>query len=311
VVVDTWPSVAVVIPHYGDPSPTQALCRELLSDPYPGTLDVVVVDDRSPEPFGPMEGVTVIRREVNGGFGAAVNTGVRSSTSDFVLVLNSDVDVPAGFVRDLVAAGHPCQPGVFGPRVSTAGVTDSTARRFPAARHLALERVGVLARHRHRATLRRAVGLDTEAMARTASGQTWPTDWLVGIALLIPRAAYEAVGGFDERFHMYAEEVDLQRRLSDRGVGSHLVGGVSITHVGGASSDPARVEQWLMDSRMLYAAKWGWRRRLAWGWGGAAVINLVTASVRRVAGRPTRPWTDFVHEKELITHALRASGRTP
>lgn len=303
-----WPSVSVVIAHYGDPGPTAALCAALNQQEYAGALEVVVVDDCSPAPLRPLPGVEVVRRDRNGGFGSAVNTGAAHASGELLLVLNSDVGLPDRFLVDLVRAAAPYQPAVVGPIVRTARGREVTARRFPTSTALALERLGVLARFRHRPALQRLVGLDPAAMVHTDGGRACPVDWLVGVALLLPRSTFVDVGGFDERFHMYAEEVDLQRRLRDAGIGSYLVGSVTVDHVGGASSDPARIEQWLMDSRMAYAVKWGSGDRLRGALRLAAGVNLATSSVRRALGRPTRPWSQFRHDLSVIDHAHRAAS---
>ena len=118
-------TVAVVIPHFGEPGPTLRLTSALA-----GQADrIVVVDDCSPVPFPPTAGVEVVRRELNGGFGQAVNSGVTVVDEQLVLVLNSDVEVGPSFVTDLVAAAAPYQPCVAAPRVvDPAGRVAETAR---------------------------------------------------------------------------------------------------------------------------------------------------------------------------------------
>ena len=97
------------------------------------------------------------------------------------------------------------------------------------------------------------------------------------------------MGGFDERYFMYAEEVDLQRRLADVGIRRVYLGTVVLDHVGGASSDPARARSWLAQSRTTYAAKWGGLARLRALLTGVALLNAVTSLARRAAGRPVHP----------------------
>ena len=270
--------VSVVVPHYGDPAPTLALVEQLRAQ-RDADLDVVVVDDASPEPMPQVEAVpgrphvTVVRRESNGGFGAAVNTGAALATHDLLLVLNSDLTIGDTLVRDLVAAAAPWQPCVAGPLVVRAdGRPEHNGRHFPTVGHQAVEWLTPLARWRPR--LHEQVGHDTRCVA----GAHRPVDWLVGAALLIPTTAFRDAGGFDERYFMNAEEVDLQRRLRERGVPSVFLGSVSVTHVGGGSSDPARRRAWVVQARMTYAAKWGGERRLR--------AALAAARRRRPSGRP-------------------------
>lgn len=279
--------VAVVIPHYGDPAPVRSLVEQLRQEPE--VSEVVVVDDCSPVALAPLEGATVVRRGANGGFGAAVNTGVARTSGGLVLILNSDVSIARGFVRRLLDAAAPWQPALVGPAVRTAGTTEHTARRFPQPRYQAVERVRVLTRFKKSIWWARAIGQDL----RARPGADLPVDWMAGVCLLLPRSAFDLVGGFDERYYMYAEEVDLQRRLARVGVPRVYLGSVSLDHVGGASSDPARAQAWLAESRLTYAAKWGGTGRLRALLTGVALVNAVTESVRRLAGRDVHPVRDL------------------
>lgn len=299
------PQVSVVVPHHGDPLPTRNLCASLRAQ-QGVELEVVVVDDASPQPLDlpaddPGHPVRLVRRERNGGFGSAVNSGVAVAESDLVLILNSDVEIVPTFVADLVSAATPWQPAVTGPAVrSPSGAADPTARHFPTVRHQVTEWLTPLARWRHHRLLREGVGHDTRATA----GRTLPVDWLVGAALLIPTAHLRAVGGFDERFFMNSEEIDLQRRLRARGLPSVYLGEISLVHVGGGSSDPDRRRAWLVASRLAYARKWGGARRLAAALRAATLVNLCANLARATRGTVVHPWATARGEWRL----LRAGG---
>jgi N-acetylglucosaminyl-diphospho-decaprenol L-rhamnosyltransferase len=237
-----------------------------------------------------------VRRTSNGGFGAAVNTGVARTSLNLVLVLNSDVSIAPGFVSRLVEAARPWQPALVGPAVRTGGEVEHTARHFPRPRYQAVERVRILTRFHGSRWFARAIGQDL----RARPGEDRPVDWVAGVCLLVPRAAFDQVGGFDERFFMYAEEVDLQRRLADIGVRRVYLGSVALDHVGGGSSDPARVQGWLADSRMAYADKWGGGRRLRTLLTAAAFLNAATDGARRMAGRDVRPLAELSTELRQV-----------
>ena len=289
--------VTVVVPHYGAPGPTLATIEDLRRQATTRPVEVVVVDDHSPEAFPDTEGVTVVRRESNGGFGAAVNTGVALATQPLLLVLNSDVGLGETFVEDLVSAAAPWMPAVVGPLVrDPAGRHATTARHFPTTGHQVIEWLTPLARHRDRRVLREAVGHDTRAVP----GAVLPVDWVVGAAMLLPTDAFRAVGGFDEGYFMNAEEVDLQRRLRAHGIPSVFVGTVELTHVGGGSSDPTARRRWLVASRMRYAETWGGRRRLAFALTTATAVNAVVNTGRRIAGRDVDPVATAREELRLI-----------
>lgn len=288
--------VSVVIPHYGDPEPTRALIADLVANEAP-PREIIVSDDHSPEPFPAMPGVVVVRRETNGGFGSAVNAGAAVATGELLLILNSDLRVPPTFLGAFLAAAAPWQPCVAGPRlVAPDGTADPSARRFPVVSHQVVEWLTPLARWRDSLAWHTAVGHDVRAGAATS---TAPTDWLVGAALLLPLATFRAIGGFDERYFMNSEEVDLQRRLRDWGLPSVFCPTVSVTHVGGGSSDPALRRSWVVTSRLTYADKWGGLLRLRLGLSAATAVNLGWNSLRRLRGVDVRPWHTAADEWSL------------
>jgi N-acetylglucosaminyl-diphospho-decaprenol L-rhamnosyltransferase len=118
----------------------------------------------------------------------------------------------------------------------------------------------------------------------------------MGAALLIPVNEFRAVGGFDERFFMNCEEVDLQRRLRARGVLSVFAGGVEVLHEGGGSSDPEARRSWLVESRLVYARKWGGELRLRWALLAASAVNFAVNGIRQAAGRKVRAAAVFRQE---------------
>lgn len=292
------PRVSAVIPHYGDPGPTIALIEALRADEDPVLGEIIVVDDVSPIPFPDHPGAQVVRRERNGGFGSAVNSGVAAAQFELALILNSDLEISPGFVGELVDAADAWQPAVLSPQLTgPTGEPEWVGRHFPRTRHYAVEWLTPLARYRHLPRLHEAVGHDT----RCVTGSTVAVDWVMGAAMLIPVDAIRAVGGFDEGFHMNCEEVDLQRRLRAHGLPSVFVGTVTAVHEGGGSSDPARRRRWLVDARLRYARKWRERpgtMRVVLS--AASLVNFVSNGVRQLARRPISARQVLREELDLL-----------
>ncbi len=289
--------ISIVIPHYGDSSIPSALLDALDHQETDRNLEVILVDDASPEPFEDRAGIRVIRRETNGGFGSAVNTGVDEAKGDWILILNSDLTFPSDFVDRLVAGAQTWMPAVVGPRiVDERGNDQHSARRAPRISHLFVEWLIPLARLRTTSYLEHAVGYDLDNSAADRR-----VDWLVGAALLLPTATFRSVGGFDERFHMNCEEIDLQRRLTDHGVPSVQLGSIVATHAGGASSsDRTNQRRWLLTARRRYAEKWGGLRSMQVALTSASIVNLIWNLGRRLAGRPVDPFAATREELALI-----------
>ena len=297
------PGVSVVVPHYGDPNGTLPLLAMLQQQRYDGPLQVIVADDASPEPFPAVPGVELVRRERNGGFGSTVNSGASRARHDLLLILNSDLEIPDDFVRDLVREGASWQPAVLSPRVvSPTGHATWTGRHFPTVRHQFVEWLTPLARWRDRRLLHEWVGHDTSVTDDAVA----VVDWVVGAAMMVPTEHFRAVGGFDERFFMNSEEVDLQRRLRAIGIPSVVLPAPVAVHEGGGSSDAGLRRAWLVRSRLAYADKWGSRRHLQAALTVATALNLLWNAGRRALGRPVHPWRTARQELDLIN-----PGRTP
>ncbi|MBS3180149.1 MULTISPECIES: glycosyltransferase family 2 protein [unclassified Pseudoclavibacter] len=275
--------ISVVVPHYGDRSPTAALVDSLRAQDDCPPLQIIVVDDCSPTPLEAIVGATVVRREKNGGYGSAINSGVLLADHETILILNSDLEIPKSFVRDLAAQCAPLMPAVVSPQiVDEHGNSQWPARHFPTVGHHFVAALSALARYRHSNRWHEAVGHDTRAV----TGNTLEVDWVVGAVMLLPTSAFRSVHGFDEGFYMNSEEVDLQRRLRNRNIPSVFLGTVQATHESGGSSDPSRRRAWMLSSALRYAQKWKQsplllRVALA----AAALINFSVNALRQIGGR--------------------------
>lgn len=198
--------------------------------------EIVVVDDASGDGQGPpfaarRQYVTLVTREENGGFAAAVNDGIERSTGDVVAVLNSDVELGETDLRELVSLAVRTG-GIVGPRTIDAhGQIAPTARLWQTIpRMLAEFFVPLRLLPRLDQYLR---DIDSVALR---SREPVSTDWLVGSCLVFPRHVWESVGPLDTRFHMNSEEVDWQWRAAREGLPRTYVPAVTVTHLGGRST---------------------------------------------------------------------------
>lgn len=294
------PTVSAIIPHYGEPALAEQVVADLRHQTGGHLLETIVVDDCSPAPFPDQPGTVVVRRSHNGGFGAAVNSGAAVARGELVMIVNSDVRLSPDLLSRLVAQAAPLMPAVAGPLTTTpSGAEEPTGRRFPTTLHWTLERLAILQGFSDRRWYQRATGRVSPHGPRPRE-----VDWLQGSLLLLPASVFRAVGGFDERFYLYSEEVDLQRRLSAVGVRAWLLPAVSVEHAGGSSTDFDRSNEWLVRSRITYADKWGGLASLRRAMRAVAVVNFVTRSAQRAMGRPTAPRVAWRRE-------LRAASTRP
>jgi GT2 family glycosyltransferase len=224
------PSVGVAIVSYN----TAPLLRRCLNSVVADTSGpVLVVDNHSTD-----TSVELVRSEFpsvrvcaeeNRGYGAAANLAVAELGTRYVVLLNADTELTPGTVEALAAylEDHPAV-AMAGPRIVTAtGKHESSVHRFPTPIALFLEESGI----------RRLLGLDRRNEWRARSA-----DWILGAALAIRRQAFEAVGGFDEAYFLYHEEVDLCHRLREAGWDIHYAPVATVRHVGGASTSQRAVD---------------------------------------------------------------------
>ena len=199
--------------------------------------EVVVVDNGSTDGSIELVGerfptARLIVNDANRGYGAAANQAVAACSSPVVLLLNSDTvlarDAPRALGSYLQARP---QVAVAGPRLRNPdGSLQRSTYPFPHAADTVLGETG----------LHLLVG--RIPLLRERFWRTWSHDvsrrvpWVLGAALAIRRSAFEAVGGFDEDFFMYGEDVDLCRRMHDAGFEVHFAPVTTVTHVGGSST---------------------------------------------------------------------------
>jgi N-acetylglucosaminyl-diphospho-decaprenol L-rhamnosyltransferase len=204
-----------------------------------GLRELVVVDNGSGDgslsaALDAVPGLGVIDPGRNLGYGAAANRGVAATTAPYVLVCNSDLEVPVDAVAALVAALE-SDPGcaLAGPLVRTqAGGRYPSARTFPtlvdAAGHALL---GLFVPDNRFTRSYQKSELDTAAV------EVRTVDWVSGACFLVRREAFEAVGGFDESYFMYAEDVDLCWRLCGAGWTVAYAPTAEVTHLQGRSTN--------------------------------------------------------------------------
>jgi N-acetylglucosaminyl-diphospho-decaprenol L-rhamnosyltransferase len=260
---------AIVVDHDAGPLLTECV-RSLLAD---GVTRVVVVENGAVGSVdGALadasddvrEGIHVVRPGCNLGFGAGVNRGLaflaaEAPAPDAVLVSNPDVIVHPGAVAALGRAleQHPSW-AVVGPRIFTdAGEVYPSVRSFPsfvdAAGHALLAQF----KPDNPYTRRYNPGTpDGEVVV--------PADWVSGSCFLARRDAFEELGGFDEAYFMYAEDMDLCWRAHHAGWGVGFAGTAGVTHVQGVSTarHPYRMLAAHHRSALRFTVRTtsGWRR---------------------------------------------------
>ena len=239
----------------------------------PATLPLVIVDngpDDGMRAWAAARGITVQVSPTNLGFGSGCNLGAAQAETEFLLFINPDARLDPGTLDRLLAAAarHP-QAAAFGPVM----VDDTGRARYTRNSYL----------------------LPRAAKPPRDPG---PDDRIVGVlsgaVLMVRRAAFQAVGGFDPAIFLYFEDDDLALRLTKSCGPLILVPAARAAHALGHSSTPSpalsrfKGYHWAR-SRMHVGRKHG--RPLPWlagFWDGLS--HLLS----------TRSWADAEHRNEAL-----------
>ena len=146
-------------------------------------------------------------RSVNVGYAGGINRGVREATgAEAILVLNPNVRLRERSVPPLLEALKAPLTGIVAPQVwSAEGTLEFSLRRQPTLlRALGLTRTGLPALSEYVCEAKDYV-------------RPHVVDWALGAAVLMSRACFDALGGWDESYFLYSEETDLCLRAETSG----------------------------------------------------------------------------------------------
>jgi GT2 family glycosyltransferase len=197
--------------------------------------------------------VTLIACDENIGFTRGNNLALARARGRYLLLLNPDTVVHDDALPALVHHLD-TQPevGIAGPRVLNAdGSTQSTRRRFPTPLTAFFESTWLQSHAPRRI-------LDRYYVTDQPDDGIYEVDWVQGCALLARRAVYEQIGGLDEGYVMFSEELDWCRRARLAGWRVHYVGTARITHYGGQSTGQVETRKhiYFQQSKLRYFRKY-------------------------------------------------------
>jgi N-acetylglucosaminyl-diphospho-decaprenol L-rhamnosyltransferase len=255
----TEPRWAAVVVNYESGPPLTTCVESLLRDDTAGgPPEVVVIDNGSndgsiAELHAAFPEVPVITPGANLGYSRAANLGIAATRAPVVAVLNPDAEIETGTAAALMAR-FDADDGLaaVGPQIA-----NPDGSRYPSARsapsmgdaigHAVLG--GVVPDNRFTRSYRQ-LDADPE-QARTVG-------WVSGAAVWLRREALDRVGGWDERFFLFFEDVDLCRRLGADGWGIVYEPGGHVIHAVGGSRAGRPIRSIFEHHRAAYqyAAKW-------------------------------------------------------
>lgn len=307
------PTLSVLIVSYNTREMTLECLRVLTRELPPGiSTEILVVDNASSD--GSADAIRTAFPEVrlsvsarNHGFGAANNLALARARGRYLLLLNTDAFPRPGALAAMVRClERHADVGVVGPRLFYGdGTRQQSCFRFTTPLYAWMENLGITKLCRRHPALDDYRGWD-HASERAV-------DFVIGACLLLRREVYEQVGGFDERFFMYQEEADWQKRIRQEGWRVVFTPEGEVVHLAGASgkAEPVRVSGHFFESLDKYMLKHhglpgflsvrgamliGCSAR-AVGW---AALALASRSRRKAAGDRARKHLCLV-KRQLLT----------
>lgn len=220
-----------------------SLCRAAAklarSHPDGPLIEIIVVDSASADGSAAMvrekyPTVKLLPQKENWGFTRGSNIGLAQARAPYLLLLNPDTELDEDALIQMFDCmeQHP-EVGILGPHtLNTDGSHQSTRRRFPTLMTGLFESTWLTA----------CAPASVEAHYRMLDTDDWAimeADWVQGSAMMVRRALYADIGGLDESFVMYAEEMDWCKRAKAAGWKVVYHGRAFITHHGGKSSEQA------------------------------------------------------------------------
>lgn len=190
--------------------------------------------------------IRLLENAVNRGFAVAANQGARASHGKLLLFLNPDCIVHRTTLRDLLAVYHDVEKqSIIGIQlVSSGGVPLPSFWKTPTLPRIILDSL-------------LPYKLSLHAMSQSLSEPSI-VDSVTGACLLIPRATFESLGGFDERYFLYYEDLDLCYAARRSGIPVYGIPTISAVHHVGKSfgTNTEQVFRHLYRGKMLFARKY-------------------------------------------------------
>jgi N-acetylglucosaminyl-diphospho-decaprenol L-rhamnosyltransferase len=254
--------------------------RSLKRDSDEGLAEVWVIDnastDGSPDLVrSDFPWVNLVESGGDLGFVAAVNVVARRTKGEWLVPANEDIEVMPGAIRRLIEAGEKHPDGaLFAPKLlNPDGTTQLSTGRFPSLTQTAVANLGL-----HRVSARVAKRFMLEP--REEDIDSGPIDFAIGAFLLVRRAAFESIGGFDERYWPFQEDLDLAWRLSRVGWKAWYVADAEVRHVGSGTLRDSTAERERTEYVLRTRRTWLLARKGVGAAIGYLVLNIFGAILR-------------------------------
>ncbi|NUT88936.1 glycosyltransferase [Pseudomonas corrugata] len=249
--IDTLPQpkVSVVVLTYNNLALTQACLDSLLTHSHYPNLEIIVVDNHSSDETpgfltewadGHPDRIVILNPD-NRGFAAGNNVGLAAASGDYLVVLNNDTIVTAGWVKGLIRHLRDNKDiGIIGPITNNIGNEAKVSTRYSQIEDMHVE---------------------ASELTRMRMGECFEINTLAFFCVMFPRSTYDQIGGLCEDYGLgFFEDDDYCRRVQQRGMRAFCAEDVFIHHHLSASFNQLGTEKkraLFEKNKAIYESKWG------------------------------------------------------
>jgi hypothetical protein len=228
-----------------EPDRDKPIVEIIVLDSASSDATVSILQERYPQ-------VSLLAQSKNIGFTHGNNIGFKAAQGRYFFLLNPDTEIIDDAIPQMVKyLDENPKIGIVGPHtLNTDGSYQSSRRHFP-TKSLAFFESTWLQDFAPKAMM------DDFYVHNAAEDAVIEVDWMQGSALMVRREVYEQIGGLDEGYVMYSEEMDWQKRAKDAGWQVVFLGTATIIHHGGKSTEQIGAQKhiWFQESKLRYFRK--------------------------------------------------------
>jgi len=258
--------ISIIIVNYNTGQLTRTCVQSILQQRLPWPNEIVVVDNASADDSVELlrsdwPEIKVLRNQNNLGLAGGVNIGLKATTGQFRLILNPDIVVLEGAIKAMVQymEANP-EVGIIGGKLlSPNGRLQYSCYEFYSPLTIVYRRTWLGKTRRGKAAVRKFLMKDWDHQTPA------DVDWLMGACLMVSEKALEQVGGMDERFFLYFEDVDWSRRFWMHGWKVQYLPTAKFSHYHQRTSEHGGLwglaTNWVMREHIWSAGKYFWKYR--------------------------------------------------
>lgn len=205
----------------------------------PDDVEIIIVDNNS-ENKPKLSKAKIILKDKNLGFAKAVNIGLKNSSGEFILLLNPDTKITSNDINKLINfyKGHD-DCGIVAPKlIGKNNIVQKSVRKFPTV-------IGAFKEY----ILKQKGEYD---FYLPAGKQVCQVDVVVGACMLIKKDLLEKIGGLSEKYFLYYEDIDLCKRVKQKGFNVYFFPESIIYHEVGVSSSPKSYNLLVRSSKIYH-----------------------------------------------------------